>query len=61
MTCDELKKTTDDNKLVLAYFGDSTDGKEYSTFLEIANDASVAEKFVFVHSVDKACAEENKA
>lgn len=46
---------------MLTYFGDSTDGKEFQTFLDIANDASVSEKFVFVHSVDKSCAEENKA
>jgi len=56
-----LKEKATASKLVLAYFGDDTSSKEYKTFVEVANNAAVGEKFAFVHLHDKDCAGEHKA
>mmetsp|Transcript_17723 Transcript_17723/g.12652 ORF Transcript_17723/g.12652 Transcript_17723/m.12652 type:complete len:208 (+) Transcript_17723:98-721(+) len=54
---DGLKKAATDNKLVLAYFGDDAANKDFITFLEVANDPAISEKFTFVHSFAKDLAE----
>jgi len=56
VTCDELKQKVEQNKLVVAYFGDK-DVREYSeVYQSVASHATVGEKFTFVHLNDKECA-----
>jgi protein disulfide-isomerase A1 len=55
-TCDELKKKTEQHKLVLAYFGDKSSEKAPGIYLEVAQTGSVSEKYQFVHINDKECA-----
>lgn len=51
-----LEERTKSAKLVFAYFGEFS-GKEYETvYSEVANHASVSEKFTFLHLKDKDCA-----
>jgi protein disulfide-isomerase A1 len=49
------------HKLLLAYFGDDTTSKEHKTYLEVASHGSVAEKFHFVHILDKECSSKHGA
>ena len=55
VTCDELKKKVEDNKLVVAYFGEKDDKKFTEVFQEVAQHASV-QKHQFFHINDKDCA-----
>jgi hypothetical protein len=53
-----LKTKIDENKLVVAYFGD-VNAREYKeVFLEVANSATVGDKFQFFHINDEATAKE---
>jgi len=54
-SCAGLKEKTTDNKLVVAFFGDF-DSKEYKTFLDVASNGAVSEKYQFFHLNDKECA-----
>lgn len=58
VTCAQLKEKIEGTKLAVAYFGETTDAKEYSeVFLDVANNPSVSEKYQFFHVVgDKDCA-----
>jgi protein disulfide-isomerase A1 len=59
--CAALKVKVEQNKLIAAYFGD-LEAKEYKeTFLTVASNPAVSEKYVFVHSTDKDCAKEHGA
>jgi hypothetical protein len=44
VTCDSLKAKAQEHKLVLAYFGDVS-AKEYKSFLDVAANSAVSEKF----------------
>lgn len=58
VTCDELKKKVEENKLVAAYFGEK-DVKEFTeVFQEVATHPSVSEKYQFFHTSDKECAQQ---
>ena len=56
VTADSLKTKIDENKLVLAYFGDNGAREFKEVFLEAAQNPSVGDKFTFVHSNDEAAA-----
>lgn len=61
VSCEGLKEKAAQNKLVAAFFGDDASSKEYQTFLEVANNGQVSEKFTFVHVFDKECASSHGA
>lgn len=56
VTCDDLKKKVEENKLVAAYFGENDDKKFTEIFQEVAQHSSISEKYQFVHLNDKDCA-----
>jgi len=56
-TCEELKKKTEQHKLILTYFGDKSDEKAHGIYHEVAQTGSVSEKYQFIHVNEKACAE----
>ena len=58
-TCDELKKKVEDNKLVMAYFGDAS-AAEFKVFEETANGPS-GEKYLFFHIDSADCAKSHGA
>lgn len=56
VTCAQLKEKIAQNKLSVAYFGE-TEVREYSeVFLDVAQNPAVAEKWSFYHLNDKECA-----
>jgi len=61
VSCEGLKEKTAQSKLVAAFFGDSASSKEHATFLEVASNGQVSEKFTFVHIFDKECASSHGA
>jgi hypothetical protein len=54
--CDDLKEKTDNSKLCLVFFGDSSTKDFIHTFLQTADNTQVSEKFQFFHINDDACA-----
>jgi len=54
-SCAGLKEKVEATKLVLAYFGE-VDDKGYQTYIEVAQDGTVGEKYQFFHINDKECA-----
>ena len=54
VTCAQLKEKIEGAKLAAAFFGD-LQSAEFSTFINVANNPSVGEKFQFFHANDKDC------
>lgn len=61
VTCDQLKAKVESSKLTVAFFGDLESAQFKETYLLVAGNPTVSEKFVFVHTSDKACASSNGA
>ena len=54
--CAGLKDKVENNKLVLAYFGEESDAEFKNFFIDLSGQGKIAEKFVFLNTNDKDCA-----
>jgi hypothetical protein len=55
-SCDDLKNKIDTAKLVLVYFGETSNPKYSEAFLKVAEGSTVSENFIFFHIDNKECA-----